>query len=166
MIQRVYAHSPLLLTAIQAVRPFAETEHGDFLKVAISETNTNSRRTRCRAVSPINKAAKVTPCPYCRTPYTQVFWSAVIQCACAHSPLLLTAIQAVRPFAETEHGDFLKVAISETNTNSRRTRCRAVSPINKAAKVTPCPYCHTPYHLPNSTDRSARQSMIRHGIRS
>jgi len=166
VIQRVYAHSPLLLTAIQAVRPFAETEHGDFLKVAISETNTNSRRTRCRAVSPINKAAKVTPCPYCRTPYTQVFWSAVIQCACALSPLLLTAIQAVRPFAETEHGDFLKVAISETNTNSRRTRCRAVSPINKAAKVTPCPYCRTPYHLPNSTDRSARQSMIRHGIRS
>ncbi len=42
---------------------------GDFLKTAFPETHTNSRRMRYRAVSPKEKAAKVTAFPYCRTPY-------------------------------------------------------------------------------------------------
>ncbi|MBP3695121.1 MAG: hypothetical protein J6J31_11905 [Thermoguttaceae bacterium] len=39
------------------------------LKVILSEPHTNSRRMRCRAVSPINKAAKVTNVP--ALPHTQ-----------------------------------------------------------------------------------------------
>ena len=38
------------------------------MKIAFPTPHTNSRRMRWRAVSPNNKAAKVTAFPYCRTP--------------------------------------------------------------------------------------------------
>ncbi|MBP3694404.1 MAG: hypothetical protein J6J31_08240, partial [Thermoguttaceae bacterium] len=41
---------------------------GGASRVAFPEPRANSRRMRCRAVSPNIKAAKVTAFPYCRTP--------------------------------------------------------------------------------------------------